>query len=180
MTKILPKIFVSYNPGSTFEETLAIRLHTIGSVHGFDMLLPDRYNNHEIVSPETRSRILLSKYFIIFSTSIKLSKEVEAEIVTAYNKLKDKSRIIIIYDAHKGKNLRGTDNCTEIFIDTKKQKAQEIVVSILEEIKLQQRKNKAINRSKTIRQENSSDAIGGILLAGLGLLLLGALLNNKK
>ena len=35
-------VFVTYNPGNDFAQTLAVRLHTIGAVHRFNMLMPDR------------------------------------------------------------------------------------------------------------------------------------------
>jgi hypothetical protein len=102
----LPTIFLSYNSGSDLEETLAVRLHTIGAVHGFKMLLPDRYDSNELVSAETRNRIVLANYFILFSTS-ELGKQVQQEISIAFQQLNDKSKIIVVYDRHKGKNIKG-------------------------------------------------------------------------
>ena len=76
----LPTIFISYNSNSEFEETLAIRLHTIGAVHGFNMYLPDRFNNKQGISLETQSRINLSDYYILFSTTNQLTKAALDEI----------------------------------------------------------------------------------------------------
>ena len=119
----LPTIFLSYNSGSDLEETLAVRLHTIGAVHGFRMLLPDRYDNYELVSAETRNRIVMSDYFILFSTSV-LGAQVQEEIAIAFQHLNDKSKIIVVYDRHKGKNINGADNCTEIYIDSRAESTQ--------------------------------------------------------
>jgi hypothetical protein len=38
-------IFVTYNPQNDFEQTLAVRLQTLGAIHGFNMLLPDRFGS---------------------------------------------------------------------------------------------------------------------------------------
>lgn len=66
----LPTVFISYNPNSDIDQTLAVRLHTIGAVHGFNMLLPDRVGFTKSVSNETKSRILSADYFILFSTEV--------------------------------------------------------------------------------------------------------------
>ena len=169
----LPTIFLSYNSGSDLEETLAVRLHTIGAVHGFRMLLPDRYDNYELVSPETRNRIVMSDYFILFSTKV-LGLQVQEEIAIAFQHLNDKSKIIVVYDRHKGKNIKGADNCTEIYIDSRAESTQQILERILAELRSKETK-------KTIKkQQSTEDVVGGILLAGLGLLVLGALLDNGK
>ncbi|MEQ8531774.1 MAG: hypothetical protein RIF36_17115 [Imperialibacter sp.] len=168
----LPSVFISYNPGVEFEETLAIRLHTIGAVHGFNMLLPDRSAfRGPLVSSETANRIRLADYFIIFSTSL-LSDAVQKEIEVAFEHLHDKAKIIIVYDSKVGKNLQGGEMCTEIFIDSSKP-TQQILQTILNKIESQ-------NGSKKNPQPQGNDVLGGILLAGLGLLLLGALLGDGK
>lgn len=169
----LPTIFLSYNSGSDLEETLAVRLHTIGAVHGFKMLLPDRYDSNELVSAETRNRIVLANYFILFSTS-ELGKQVQQEISIAFQQLNDKSKIIVVYDRHKGKNIKGADNCTEIYIDSRTETTQQILERILNELK-----SKEIKKSVK-KQSTTEDVLGGILLAGLGLLLLGTLLDSGK
>lgn len=172
MTK-LPTIFLSYNSGFDLEETLAVRLHTIGAVHGFKMLLPDRYDNNELVSAETQTRIKLADYFILFSTSV-LGAQVQEEIAIAFRHLNDKSKIIVVYDRHKGKNIKGADNCTEIFIDSRSESTQQILERILAELKSKE-------TQKNIKKlKSTEDVLGGILLAGLGLLVLGALLDTGK
>lgn len=168
----LPTVFLSYNPNIELEETLAIRLHTIGAVHGFNMLLPDRATHRaSLVSTETANRIRVADYFIIFSTS-ELSVTVQQEIEIAFQHLHDKSKIIIVYDYQVGKNIEGAEKCTEIFIDSS-QSTQQILKTILSRIELQ-------NESKRNPQPKGSDVLVGILLAGLGLLLLGSLLDNGK
>lgn len=164
----LPAIFISYNPGSEFEETLAIRLHTIGAVHGFDIYLPDRNSNSKNISIQTQNRINLSKYYILFSTTAKLSKIAEQEIQYAYNRLKDKSAIIIIYDAAQGKNIKGTNFCTELFFDRGKENTERFTARVM---------NTIINHHNKNKKQN--EAFAGLLLAGLGLLLLGVALDNN-
>jgi hypothetical protein len=168
--KKLPTIFLSYNPNSEFEETLAIRMQTLGAVHGFNMLLPDRYDNREAVSTETRNRIMVSDYFILFSTSV-LHKKVREEILLAFNHLNDKSKIIVIYDKQKGKNITGADNCTEIYVDSR---SEGILQRIIAELQNQE------SKQKLAKQKNTPDVLGGLLLSGLGLLLLGSLADAGK
>jgi hypothetical protein len=98
---MVSSVFVSYNPNSDVEQTLAVRLHTIGSVPGFNMILPDRIANDKIMSAETKSRILQADYFILFSTT-QLSRVVYEEISLAYAHLQSKARILVIYDQSVG------------------------------------------------------------------------------
>lgn len=170
-------IFISYNPDSEFEETLAIRLHTIGAVHGFQMLLPERNHRSSELSEQTKARISLSNYFIVFSTK-NISKVVKQEIEFAYEKIKDKSKIIVILDKNNIKTPIKIENCTEIIIDSKNHSKESILEQILQQIKSGQAKFKG--KKSTSKQDESEDALTGILLAGLALLLLGALFSNKK
>jgi hypothetical protein len=162
-------VFVTYNPENDFEQTLAVRLNTIGAVHGFNMLIPDRFNN-EKVNLETRHRIKSANYFILFSTS-KLTSTVQEEIKIAFNSLKDKSKILIIYN--KVKNLKYNQNCTEVFIDAKKDSPQKILNEVIERIK---------NNSNSVpsKKDNTVETLGGILLVGLGLLALNSILESKR
>lgn len=169
----LPTIFLSYNPKSDFEETLAVRLHTIGAVHGFNMLLPDRYNNYDLVSAATKQRIFLSDYFILFSIS-NLSKKVAEEINLAFQHLNDKSKILVIYDKKKGKNIKGTDNCTEIYIDSRTENVQQILDKIISEVKIKE------TNQLVAQQKRDDNVLAGLLLAGLGLLVLGSLADGGK
>ncbi|HEV2482386.1 MAG TPA: hypothetical protein VGS79_22130 [Puia sp.] len=153
-------IFVTYNPRNDFEQTLAVRLQTLGAVHGFDMLLPDRFGGKTLVTKETEFRIKSADYFVLFSTS-PLTPTVQEEIKVAYQHLKDKSRIIIVYD--RVKNLRHDSNCTEVYIDSSKSTAQEILQQTLDSIQQNQaRKTK----------KDAQNALGAFLLIGLGLLAL--------
>ncbi len=157
-----PSVFISYNPHSEVEQTLAIRLHTIGAVNGFNMMLPDRSFGSTLLSTETRNRINLSDYFIVFSTS-RLSEVVRQEIDVAFRKHGDRSRILVVYDKGNGRNLSGMESCTEVMIDVHHQQADEIVRTIAEKLK----------QSGPKSPDNSFMAVlGSILLVGVGLFAL--------
>jgi hypothetical protein len=166
-------VFVTYNPGNDFEHTLAVRLHTIGSVHGFNMLMPDRFFGTGPLNNETIHRIKSSDYFIVFSTSV-LTQIVQQEVNTAFAHLKDKSKVLIIYN--KVKNLKHNENCTEVFIDASKDSPQQILDKVIQEIK----QNEKGVRTKVTQQTDTASVLGGILLVGLGLLALDSLFNPKK
>jgi hypothetical protein len=169
-----PTIFVTYNAGNDFEQTLAVRLHTIGSVHGFNMFMPDRFYGSKTLDLETAHRIKNSDYFILFSTS-PLTQIVQEEINTAFAHLKDKSKILIIYN--KVKNLVHGENCTEVFIDARSDSPQQILDKIIEQIRINQSKSITTKKAK---ETDMMATIGGILLIGLGLLTLDAILDPKK
>lgn len=162
-------VFISFNPTSDVEQTLAIRLHTIGAVSGYNMMLPDRAFGSNVVSPETRGRINLSDYFIVFSTA-KLSDVVRQEIQIAFTKHRDRSRILVVYDKGNGKNLSGIENCTEVMIDVHKQRADQVVQDIAQKL----------NRAKPNGNENGFMAVlGSILLVGVGLFALAELFGEE-
>lgn len=92
-----PTIFISYNPKSPDEETLAVRLQTIGSVNGFNTLLPDRFSSKGFVDRETKTRIKSADYFVIFASS-HLSNIVQEEIDIACDYFHDPSKILVIDD----------------------------------------------------------------------------------
>ncbi len=156
----LPTVFLSYNPYSEVEQTLALRLHTIGAVHGYNMILPDRTFNSQVISLETKGRILISDFFILFSTE-SLSEVVQEEINIAFSKHKDKTKILVIYDTRTGRNLTGAENCTEVYIDTTED-ALTIVTSIADKIK----------SLKAKTDESFLSTLSGILLIGVGLFAL--------
>lgn len=166
-------VFVTYNPGNDFEQTLAVRLHTIGAVNGFTMLMPDRFNSTNRLSNETAYRIKSSDYFIVFSTSA-LTEVVQQEVNMAFDHLKDKSRILIIYN--KVKNLKHNANCTEVYIDAAKDSPQEILEKVITEIKQNQKNIK----KQAEKKDDTASVLGGILLIGLGLLTLDSLFESKK
>jgi hypothetical protein len=164
----LPTVFISYNPNSDIEQTLAVRLHTIGAVHGFNMLLPDRVGFTKSVSNETKSRILSADYFILFSTEV-LSTTVIEEIRIAASKLHDKSKILVIYDISVGKNLKDAENFTEVYINRSSS-----IETILEKI---------ISKVKAIQSSGSNQGgflsvLGPILLTGVALFALSSILDE--
>ena len=167
-------VFVTYNPGNEFEQTLAVRLHTIGAVHGFNMLMPDRFHNNGKISSETSFRIKSSDYFILFSTSA-LTQVVLQEVNTAFTHLKDKSKVLIIYN--RVKNLKHNENCTEVFIDAGKNSPQQILDKVIQEIKQNQ---KGLKKNNVVTEDDTTSVLGGILLVGLGLLALDSIFNSKK
>jgi hypothetical protein len=167
-------VFVTYNPGNDFEQTLAVRLHTIGAVHGFNMLMPDRFNSNGRLSNETTFRIKSADYFIFFSTS-QLTMVVQQEISTAFAHLKDKSKILIIYN--KVKNLKHNENCTEVYIDARKDSPQQILDKVILQIKQNQKSTK---KNAVAQEDDTTSVLGGILLIGLGLFALDSLFNSKK
>jgi len=164
----LPSVFISYNPNSDVEQTLAVRLHTIGAVHGFNMLLPDRVGYSLGVSLETKNRILTADYFILFSTST-LSSTVLEEIKIASAKLHDKSKILVIYDISVGENLKGTENFTKVFIN-RSSPVEEILNKIISTIKsIQSRGN---------NQGGFLSILGPILLTGVALFALSSIFDE--
>lgn len=166
----LPTVFISYNPDSEVEQTLAIRLHTIGAVHGFNMLLPDRSFNSNLVSLETRNRIMLADFFILFSTK-PMSRVVAEEIGIAYSKLQDKSRILVVYDQNVGANLSAENQHTPVFINTHEDPLK-IVTAITTTLKSVQTKKQG--------NEGLLSSLGGILLVGLGLFALNELFAEEE
>ena len=167
-------VFVTYNPRNEFEQTLAIRLHTIGAVHGFHMLMPDRFNGNGKMNSETVYRINSCDYFILFSTG-RSTPIVLEEIKVAFAHLKDKSKILIIYD--RVKNLKHDANCTEVFIDSLKETPQQILDKVIRQLKLNR---KPLTRKALSKEDNSASVLGGIILIGLGLLALGSLVESEN
>ncbi len=164
-------IFITYNPNSDFEQTLAVRLHTTGAVNGFRMFLPDRYNSDTIIDHETKARINQSDWLIIFSTE-QLSNIVRQEIEYAWQVFKDKSKILVIYNFEKGKNLtiNITDNFTDIYFNPKTDDFDKIISKkIIPHIHL---KEKIEKENQELRQQRN--ALLAFLGIGVGLLLLGS------
>lgn len=164
----LPSVFISYNPNFDIEQTLAVRLHTIGAVHGFNMLLPDRVGFTKSVSNETKIRILSADYFILFSTTA-LSTTVLEEIKIAASKLHDKSKILVIYDISVGKNLKGADNFTEVYIN-RSSPVETILETIISKVKAIQ--------SRGNNQGGFLSVLGPILLTGVALFALSSIFDE--
>lgn len=182
-------IFITYNPQSEAEQTLAVRLHTIGAVNGFRMYLPDRYNSTTFLDEETKRRIQESGFFVVFSLS-RLSKIVKQEIEYAFQVLQDKSKILVIYNRHVGKNLIGemTDYFTEIFFDSYQETVDTVIHKIFttvfekknEELQNQITTEHTMRKKKELekQQEQEKKLQNGFLAfvgIGLGLLVLNEL-----
>lgn len=162
-------VFISYNSNSDIEQTLAVRLHTIGAVHGFNMLLPDRTGYGKSISSETKSRILQADYFILFSTT-QISEVVYEEISFAHAHLHDKSRILVIYDESVGIDQKYTDKFTCVGINPSSG-IEVIVEKIINEIK-----EVPLKRNT---QNGFLSALGGILLTGIALFALSSALDDS-
>lgn len=174
-------IFITYNPNSETEETLAARLHTIGAVNGFLMFLPDRFNSDKIVSDETKARISRSDYFVMFSTK-PLSNVVKQEIEFAFNYLHDKSKIIVIYDKQKGKNINGeiSNHFTPFYFDKFDNRQDKLLENILNTIERKEKNTTLNSVPQTVKVKNNNDyALAALLGIGLGLLILGIVLPKK-
>jgi hypothetical protein len=162
-------LFISYNPKQPEEQTLAIRLHSIGSVNGFRMFLPDRFNSDRVLDLETKRRIDESDYFILFSLSETLSPIVKDEINYAWRKFKDKSKIIVIYQTDKNMTLHpeASKHCTEIFFNPFEERLDTVNNRIMNAIFFKEGKKK--------REEELKNGLLAFLGVGLGLLALNEL-----
>ena len=160
------KIFISYNQSVVAEQSLALRLQTLGSLYGLHISLPDRIGSSAL-KLTTKQRIEEANLFIVFSTR-NLSKVVKDEVKFA--RTLDK-KIIIIYDKDVGKNLN-LKGVTEVEYDHNKDVPEKLIHKILSEIRAPKKIGNKIPSKKV--QKNESDSIGAFLLVGLGLLLLAA------
>lgn len=162
-------IFITYNPRQPEEQTLAVRLHTIGAANGFRVLLPDRFDSDRVLAIETQRRIDESDYFILFSLTSKLSPIIAEEMKYAWQKFKDKSRIVIIYREEGEKSLHpdASKFCTEIHYNPMLESMDSVLHKIMRVLFQKQSK---IKEDKQL--ENSILALLGI---GLGLLALNEL-----
>jgi len=161
-------IFITYNPTSLKEETLANDLYNKGRQNGFFIYLPER-NSSRKISSKTKFNIDSSKWFVIFSTS-PLSETVTEEINYALQKKTD-SEVIVIYSSHNGKNINFPDrNPIEMFID-------DYNLNSIEKFK-----NDLFEKISTKKQakKESVSALEVILGIGAAVLLIGALVGGKK
>lgn len=177
---IMRTIFITYNPNSEFERTLAIRLHTIGASTGFKMYLPDRFNSNRVLDDETKNRISKADYVVMFSTS-QLSPIVTQEIRFAFNILKDKSKIIVIYDKNRGKNLKGdiTSHFTPIYVDQFENGQDKVLNKIINTIHSKEISNQSQQIVKLKKEKENSQALTALFGIGLGLLILGHASSSK-
>ncbi|MBK9014661.1 MAG: toll/interleukin-1 receptor domain-containing protein [Saprospiraceae bacterium] len=157
-------LFISYNPYQPEEQTLAIRLHTIGAANGFRVFLPDRFNSDSILDRSTQARIDQSNYFILFSLTPTLSPIVQDEINYAWKKFKDKSKIILIYrtDGNKSLHPDASKHCTEIYFDPFREQMDTVNRRIIN----------AISHKETQLKKNKESENGLLALLGIGLGLL--------
>ncbi len=172
-------IFITYNPNSEFEQTLAIRLHTIGVSTGFRMYLPDRFNSEKVLDDETKSRISKADYVVMFSTS-PLSPIVKREIEFAFSVLKEKSKIVVIYDKRRGKNLAGDipSHFTPIYIDQSEQ--DKVLSEIIGTIQNKEISDQGEQIAKLRKEKENSQALAALFGIGLGLLILGSATTSKN
>jgi hypothetical protein len=169
-------IFITYNDRAAHDQTLALRLHAIGAVNGFRMLLPDRSNSKTILDNETMARINMADYFILFS-SVPITKIVQAEIAYAYKQWHDKSKIIVVYDkAIGGKNLTDAEQCTEILIHTQNESLDKITARIIGAI--QQGQPQLIQKPKS--ENRFIEGLIAFLGIGAGLLMLHSLTAKEE
>jgi hypothetical protein len=168
---VRPTIFISYNSGVHQEETLAVRLQTIGAVNGFNTLLPDRFQHKSPVDRETINRIQQSDYFLIFAISNHLSKIVKQEIEIAFQHFKDPSKIMVLFNP-EGSDITKSPHSEKLTLIPFNPYTETVDLAI----------KKIINRisvkekSKEIKeQQNSLLAFLGI---GLGLWALGSIFNE--
>lgn len=163
-------IFITYNPNNEEEQTLAVRLHTIGAVNGFKMYLPDRYNSETYIENETKFRINEADFVVLFSLNSKISNIVKEEIEYAWNKLLDKSKIIVIYPTKK--TLKGTmsEHFTEIFFNPFEETVDTVTKKILQVIE-EKKSNEIIIPQKNVQKQKQVEQItkGVLALIGIGL-----------
>ena len=162
-------LFISYNPKQSDEQTLAIRLHSIGAVNGFRMFLPDRFNSDRVLDLETKRRIDESDYFILFSLSESLSPIVKDEIDYAWKKFKDRSKIIIIHRIDKGQTLHfeASKHCTTILYNPFEETMDTVSKRVINEIFHKENKRQ--------KDKEAQNGLMAFLTIGLGLLALNEL-----
>jgi hypothetical protein len=155
----MTNIFISYNPKVEAEQSLALRLQTLGALYGLSVSLPDRIGTTDL-KPATKERINKSKIFIVFSTR-NLTRFVVEEIKYAAALRK---KIIAVYDKDvKNINLNGV---VEIEYDHTAGPPEKLLKEILKHTGYGTVKKQS---GSTVKKEEES--IGGFFLAALGLLL---------
>lgn len=162
-------IFITYNPDSENEKNIAVDLFRKGRQNGYFIYLPER-NYFNKLTPQTKSNIDSSNWFVIFSTS-QLSDTVREEIEYAFKSKKD-NQIIVIYSNHNGKNLNFQGRKpVEMYIDDYDLNSiEKFKVDLFEKI------------APKIKPKEKEGASGLEILLGIGaaILLLGALTSDKK
>jgi predicted RND superfamily exporter protein len=139
------------------------------------MYLPDRFNSEKFIDEETKSRIRKADYVVMFSIS-PLSQIVKEEIEFAYSVLKDKSKIVVIYDKQRGKNLTGniTSHFTPIYIDQFDSEQDKVLNKIINTIQSKEISDQTKQIAKLRKEKENSQALAALFGIGLGLLILGS------
>ncbi len=170
-----PAIYITYNPKAALEETLAVRLQTIGAVNGFEAFLPDRYTSNRYVNDETRYRIKASDYFVLFLTG-PLSTLVAEEIKVAYQHFRDKKNIIIIYEEsltdEQLDSIRHYSEATLIPFEPDVDTPDVIVKQIIEQISGTDAQQAYQSKRRGSKDFNFDIGIAALLMVGLGLLIM--------
>ena len=166
----MANIFISYNHKVETEQSLALRLQTLGSLYGLSISLPDRIGSVGL-KDTTMQRIEKSSLFIVFSTR-NLTKFVVNEINYAITL---KKKIIIVYDkdVEKKSNLQGVH---EIEYNHRTDNPEKIISEILSII----HKSPSKSLKSTSASEKEENTMGAFILVGLGLLLLAAVTSKGK
>ncbi|MFD0762846.1 toll/interleukin-1 receptor domain-containing protein [Lutibacter aestuarii] len=161
-------IYITYNPDSENERNLANDLYNKGRQNGYFIYLPER-NYHNRISPQTKSNIDSSNWFVIFSTSL-LSETVTEEIDYAF-KSKQDNQIIVIYSSHNGKNINFNGR-----------KPIEMYIEDYDLNSIEKFKNDLFKRVslKSLEKKEGLSALEVLLGIGAAILLIGALTSNKK
>lgn len=167
-----PAIYITYNPKASHEETLAVRLQTIGAVNGFTTYLPDRFKGEDFPDNETIRRIQSSDYFVIFATK-KLSKIVESEIDIAYEHFNDPSKIIVLHDISISHQIKPTkpSEVTLIEFDSHVDTVDTIIKQVI---------NKIFIKEESKQNNETQNGLLALLGIGLGLWILSALFSEDN
>lgn len=162
-------IFITYNPDSENEKSIAIDLFRKGRQNGYFIYLPER-NFINKLTTQTKANIDSSNWFVIFSTS-PLSGTVREEIEHAFKSKKD-NQIIVIYSNRNGKNINFQGrNPVEMYInDYDLNSIEKFKIDLFERI------------SSKIKPQDKEGLSGLEILLGVGaaILLLGALTSDKN
>lgn len=167
------QVFITYNPGNQVEETLALRLHTIGGVSGFQMQLPDRYYTGNMLSDATKYKINQSDLFVLFSTGIPTQMVID-EVDCAWNHFKDRQKIIIVQSYGDNSMFNALEGQVTLIDFNPKVQSLDTVLEVV-------KNSFYIEANKDVlkkRKEEDGKALVALFGVGLGLLALAAF-NNK-
>ncbi len=152
-------LFISYNPNSEIEQSIALRLQTLASLQNVSVLLPDRHGATRL-KESTKARIKEASAFVVFSTA-SLSKTVKEEIEYARSLRKN---VVVVYDVKKNVSSR-LEGVTEVSANFERESPDAILKKILERVAF---------------KSDNQNAFAALILFGLGMLLLWAMSDDKK